>query len=233
MLPFGVVSRLTMEARLCGTELPGDNIMRVRFPYCSKFIALSTVLALVGILMLAACGQFFPPADQITSLQISPLNPVIKPTATQQFTATATFGDNSSGDATNQVTWASSATNIATITQAGLVTAVALGTTTISASSGSVRASTGLTVSNQTVTTVAVTPSSVSLISGQTQQLTATATFSDNTTSNVTNSATWTSSDTTIATVTSTGFVTAVSTGTATVTATFGGKSGNSTITVQ
>lgn len=209
------------------------SVVSTRFSFLSlPFCVL--LIALAVLLFFPACGQFFPPADQIVSLQISPLNSVIMPNATQQYTATATFGNNTTGDATNEVTWASSATNIASINTSGLATAVALGTTTISASSGSVRASTGLTVSNKTVTSVNVTPSSFGpLISGQTQQLAARANFSDSTNSDVTNSATWNSSDTTIATVSSTGLVTAVSTGSVTITATYGGQTGNSTGTVQ
>jgi uncharacterized protein YjdB len=201
-----------------------------RFPGVLLFVfalALTTTAVLIG------CGQFFPPANQIVSIRLSPLNSVVAPGKTVQYTATATFGNNTTGDATSQVSWASSATNVATINSAGLATGVSLGTTTITASSGSVRAQTGLTVSNQTVTGVTVSPSSVTLIAGQNQQLSAKATFSDNSTQDVTNSATWSSNATNVATVTSTGFVTAVSTGTATITATFGGQPGSATVSVQ
>jgi hypothetical protein len=192
-----------------------------------------SLIAIAAFLFLPGCGQFFPPADQIVSLQISPLNTVIMPSGTQQYTATATFGNNTTGDATNTVTWTSSATNIANINTAGLATAgTTLGTTTITAKSGSVVASTGLTVSNQTVNSVTVTPSTLTLTSGQTQQLTAQATLSNNGTQDVTGSATWSSSNTAVATV-SGGLVTAVASGTATITATYGGKSGTCTVTVQ
>jgi uncharacterized protein YjdB len=195
---------------------------------------LAFLVAVAICVSLTACGNFFPSANAIVALTLSPLNASIAPGGSQQYTATATYGNNTSGDATNQVTWSSSTSNIATINSTGLATAGSLlGTTTIAAKSGSVIAQTGLTVSNQSVTSVTVSPSSVSLISGQTQQLTATATFSNNSSSNVTNSATWNSSDTTVATVSSTGLVTAIATGTATVTASYGGQSGNATITVQ
>jgi uncharacterized protein YjdB len=72
-----------------------------------------------------------------------------------------------------------------------------------------------------------------SLISGQTQQFTAKANFSDNSNSDVTNIATWSSSDSTIATVSATGFVTAVSTGTASISASYGGQTGSLTVSVQ
>lgn len=201
------------------------------FSLSARFSA--SLVAVAVLLLLPGCGQFFPPADQIVALSISPLNSVVLPSGTQQYTATATYGNNTTGDATSVVTWSSSVSNIATISATGLATAgTTLGTTTITAKSGSVIANTGLTVSNQTVTSVTVAPSSVSLISGATQQLSATANLSNNTTQIVTSSATWKSSDTTVATV-SAGLVTAVSSGTATITATYGGQTGSSTVTVQ
>lgn len=91
---------------------------------------------------------------------------------------------------------------------------------------------------NPTLTSIAVTPSSVSLIVNQTQQLTATGTFGDNSTKDLTGSADWTTSDTTVATVSAGGKVTAASSitnppGTATITATSSGIIGTSTITVN
>ena len=191
------------------------------------------LIALAVLLLLPACGQFFPPADQIVALQISPLNSVIMPNGTQQYTATATFGNNTTGDATSTVTWSSSVTNIATIASGGLATGGStLGTTTITAKSGSVIANTGLTVSNQTVLSVAVSPTTLFLTAGQSQQLMATATLSNNGTQDVTGSATWSSSNTGVATVTG-GLVTGVITGTATITATYGGQTGSASVTVQ
>ena len=47
--------------------------------------------------------------------------------ATQQFTATGTFSDNTTQNLTSQVTWASATPAVATINAAGLATAVAVG----------------------------------------------------------------------------------------------------------
>jgi len=78
--------------------------------------------------------------------------------ATQQFTATGTYSDSSTLDLTNQVTFASSSTAVATITAGGLATAVATGSTTISATLGPVSGSTGLSVTPGplTITTAAL-----------------------------------------------------------------------------
>ncbi|MDB5936378.1 MAG: hypothetical protein JWQ01_3722, partial [Massilia sp.] len=64
------------------------------------------------------------------------------------------------------------------------------------------------------------------------QQFTATATYSDNSTGNITSSAAWTSSNTPVAVVLNTGVATGLTAGTTTITATSGGKSGSAVLTV-
>ena len=210
-----------------------SRVQRRRF---SKHFGVAGLLAsgifVVGLLV--GCGGFFPGANQITALTISPLSATLQPGATQQYSATATFGNNTQGDATSQVTWSSSSTNIATISSTGLATAGStFGTTTIKAQSGSVIAATGLRVSNKTITSITISPQNPTMTSGTSQQFTATATFSDGTTGDVTTSVTWTSSSTSVATISSSGFVSAITTGTTTITATSGGISGTTQLTVQ
>jgi hypothetical protein len=188
-------------------------------------------MALPVLLIVAGCGQFFPSSTTITALAISPLNTSVQPGNTQQFTATATYGNNTTGNATSSVTWTSSSTNIATISSSGLASGVALGSTTITCTSGSVTASTTLTVSNKTVVSVAVTPLTWNpLAANQTQQFKAVATYTDSSTLDVTTSATWASSSTSVATVSTTGLATSVASGTSTISATYGGVSGNATV---
>jgi len=184
------------------------------------------VVVLLMAFLLSSCSGFFLGSHDIASLTISPTGPFVMPNNTQQFTATATFGNNTTGDVTSTATWTSSSTGIATIDSTGLATGVALGTTTIKASSGSVSASTTLTVSNRTVTslTISANLTTISLSQLQTAQLTATAYFSDGTNTNVTNLATLTSSPQGVVTISSTGLVSPVSTGTTNIGATYGGQ---------
>lgn len=83
-----------------------------------------------------------------------------------------------------------------------------------------------------TLTTVGVAPSTPSVAVGKTQQMTATGTYDNGSTNNITDSASWASSDVSIATVTSTGLMTGVASGTATISATLDGVSGSTTVTV-
>jgi len=75
-----------------------------------------------------------------------------------------------------------------------------------------------------TVTSVAISPGTVTITETGTTQLKATATKSDGSTTDVTSTATWTSSAAAIATVSSTGLVTGVLHGTANSTASTGGQ---------
>jgi len=68
--------------------------------------------------------------------------------ATQQFTATGTYSESSTQNLTSSATWNSTNTAAATITSGGLATGVAVGSTTIMATSGSISGSTTLTVSS-------------------------------------------------------------------------------------
>jgi uncharacterized protein YjdB len=63
-------------------------------------------------------------------------------------------------------------------------------------------------------------------------QLTATGTFSDGSTFNLTGQVTWSSSNTSVATVNSSGLATAVGAGTVTITAQYGSTSATTTLAV-
>jgi hypothetical protein len=85
-----------------------------------------------------------------------------------------------------------------------------------------------------TLQTITVTPANPSIAVGTTQQMTATGTFSDSSTQNITASVTWNSGTTSVATVTSPGgLVSGVAGGSSVITATSGAVSGNTTVTVK
>jgi hypothetical protein len=82
----------------------------------------------------------------LTSIVVTPSNPGIGVTATEQFTATGHFSDGSSLNLTRQVTWSSTDVSVAVINSSGIATPVATGTTTITATLNGMNGSTGLTV---------------------------------------------------------------------------------------
>jgi trimeric autotransporter adhesin len=172
----------------------------------------------------------------IVSLAVSPTNPSIAEGTSLQFTATGTFSDGSTGNATNQVTWTSSNTSVATIDvngAQGLTKGLTAGTSTIKAASGSVNASTTLTVTGATLTSLVVTPATASIPLGSAQQFSATGTFNDGSTQNITNSVTWSSSNATNVSITVSGLATGKNLGSATITAASGAISNTATATVN
>lgn len=86
---------------------------------------------------------------------------------------------------------------------------------------------------NPSISSIFITPASATVATGMTQQLTATARYSDSSSGNLTGSSVgWSSSETGIATVSPGGLVTGVAIGTATITATAQGVTSTATITV-
>ncbi|PYV60183.1 MAG: hypothetical protein DMG98_03210 [Acidobacteria bacterium] len=87
----------------------------------------------------------------------------------------------------------------------GLVSGNAVGSANISATSGSVTGSTSITVIPAVISSIAGTPGSATIPAGATQQFTATATFTDSSTQDVSTLAIWTSSSGSIANISSSG----------------------------
>jgi hypothetical protein len=176
----------------------------------------------------------------LRSVEVTPTNAQAAAGTTVQFTATGVYTDNSTRDLTGQVTWASSASTVAAVSNAagsnGLVTAAGVGSTTVSATSGSVTGTTTLTVTAATLVSIEVTPPAAVVANGLTRQFTATGVFSDNSTQDITTQVAWASSNVTVATASdaagSMGLAIAVGVGATTIAATSGGVSGSTTMTV-
>ena len=128
------------------------------------------------------------------------------------------------------MTWASDDASAVTVSASGLVTAVANGTATITATAGSASGSATVTVA-QEVGTVAVTPEAGTVVAGDTLRLTAEAADANGHPVAVTEFE-WASSDTLVAVVDGAGLVTGVGAGQAEVAATAAGMTGRTEITV-
>jgi len=172
----------------------------------------------------------------LVSISVTPANPTLTVGGRQQFTAIGTFNNNSTYDLTQSATWSSSSAKVAAINNTagskGLATAVALGTTTIKATAGSLPGFATLTVS-PTLVSIAVTPGASSIALGQNQQYTATGNYSDGTKQNLTSSVSWSSSNPAAATVTNTGFAGSVGTGATTIGAVLGNVTGSTSLNVN
>jgi uncharacterized protein YjdB len=172
-----------------------------------------------------------PPPAAVASVSVSPTTASLTTGATQQITATPrdAQGNALTGRA---VTWASGNTQVATVTQAGLITAVGPGSTTVTATSEGKVGTVAVTVTAPATGSVGVTPSSAGVFVGATTTLTATVVDVNGATI-AGASVAWSSDKPLTASVSQAGVVTGLLPGTATITAASGGKSGTATITVS
>src|SRR5262249_19539263 len=125
-------------------------------------------------------------APALVSIAVTPSNPSVAAGLTRQFAANGTYSDNSVRDVSGSVTWTSSALGVATISNGGLATSSSQGSTIISASLGSITGSTTLTVTAPALVSIAVTPANPSLYLNLSLQFTATGTYTNGSTQNLT-----------------------------------------------
>jgi uncharacterized protein YjdB len=190
---------------------------------------------------LSASASVTVSAPMLVAVQVTPTNPTIGKGAAQQFQAVALYSDFSTVNVTASASWVSDMPTVATITNAGpgrgRATGISAGAATITATYSGVSGSTKLTVTDQTIASIQVTPAGSKVPVGINQRFTATATLTDGTTTDVTAMATWTSSDASVLALSNTmgvqGTATSLAPGTVTVTASFMGTMGATMATVS
>lgn len=174
----------------------------------------------------------------VVSISINPLLPSKAKGLSQQFTATATYSDATTGDATSLVTWSSSNTGVASIANSGgskgLAQALNVGVSTIQATLGSASASTVFTVTAAQLVSIAVTPNNSTIIIALNKQFTATGTYTDGSVANITTSVNWNCSNALVALISSSfgseGRATGVGLGSAVITACQGAICGQANV---
>ncbi len=171
------------------------------------------------------------PVVSVTSVTVSPTSASVSVSGTTSLTATV----NPANATDKSFSWSSSNTSIATVSSAGIVTGVAVGSAniTVTTTNGAKTATCAITVisSNIAVTGVSISPASFSVNVNSTQQLTSTISPANATNKTVT----WSSNNPEVATVSSTGLVTGVAVGSATITVTTqdGAKTATSSVSVN
>jgi YD repeat-containing protein len=178
----------------------------------------------------------------LQSLAVNPANPSVPKGGTRQLIATGSYNDGSTQDLTTSVSWSSSNSTAATISNQagtqGLATAISLGTTTVTATTGSFVGSTNMTVVAPVPVSIIVSPASSGIAQGSTLQFRANSVLSDGSLgSDVTATTNWASSDSTVASISnatgSQGLATGVAPGVVTISAASGTFTASATLIVS
>lgn len=143
----------------------------------------------------------------LTSISISPASVVIPTGVTTQLIATGTYNNGASANVSESVTWNSSNTTVATVSNSagsrGQLNSLSVGGAMITASdptsmisSDTSGQSTSVTVNNVLINALSISPSMPSTLSiGDTLQFSSMATFTDGSMYDVTHSVNWSSSN--------------------------------------
>src|SRR5271157_3659870 len=188
-----------------------------------KTIQLVVFGALSGTLLFApACGSGHSPAKStvaspvmLLSISVNPSTGSIPLGGVLQLSAIGTFSDKSAKDISNSVVWASSAPTVAPVSSSGQVNAKALGGATVTATQGSVNGSATVSIMPAVLVSLSVSADNPSIPIGESTQVRAQGTFTDNSSRDVTTSVAWTSSSPGMISISSGGLAQAKAPGTA------------------
>jgi sugar lactone lactonase YvrE len=172
------------------------------------------------------------PAPALASIAVTPSSTSIAAGTTAQFAAAGTFTDGSTRTLTGEVVWSTDASSVAAVSASGLATGEGEGTARVIASSGAIAASAVLTVTPPTLVSIAVTPSTASILTGESAQFSASGTFTDGSTRTMTSEVLWSTDASSVATVSASGLATGAGAGAARVITTSGTITGYASLTV-
>ena len=181
-------------------------------------------------LAVAVLGGVPPPASGPDSVSISGSLAVVAGSSTQ-LTVIAHYANGSTVNVSSQAVWSSTNGGILSVA-GGLILGVGAGNATVTATYQGVSAQVTVSVSAPAVTVTGLQVNgTLNLLVGGTTQLSATATFSDGSTANVTGSVNW-SSGSGLASVSASGLVSALAVGGATITGSYQGVSAQVQLTI-
>ena len=190
----GSSRNVTADATLVSTD---ENIMTVTAEKAVRGVSTGTAFLAANLGDRSALVAVDVTRAQVVSMRIAPEAAAIAKGAAGSVQAIALLTDATEAPVTSRVTWSSSDETVALADNAdglkGTFYGVAAGTATLTAfdAETGTSASIVVTVSAPTLTGLAITESSVSLVVGTTHQLTVNATYSDGSTKDVTSTISW------------------------------------------
>lgn len=204
------------------------RVSALRSAFSHRTVAAATLLAMASLL--GACDGLIKKVPDACSVSIAPRDITLPVKGTTTVVATA-FDCSGNSIAKRIPTFSSSDNTIVSVTPAGAIIGVAIGTARITAVASGKTADATVTVTPEKVATITVTPATITLRKNNIQQFTAVAKNSLGTV--IPNIAfTWASSNSSIASVDNNGKVTALTVGNVTLSASADGQNGSSAITV-
>ncbi len=141
----------------------------------------------------------------LQSIAVTPSNPSLLSISSEVFKAVGYYSDGSNADITSQVAWSSSQPSVATIAAGGTAATLAPGATTISATLKGVSGTSSLKVTGGRLTGIVLSPANLSLVKGTVGPVTATGSFNNGSSRDVTGAVNWSVATPTVATVTTPG----------------------------
>lgn len=193
-------------------------------------------------LFLGGCGNSndSTPAPTIESLDVTPKAETLDIGTTQKYTAFAKYSDNSYEDVSDQVTWSLANDNGSIIfdqADPSIARAAAVGTDFVVATLGALTATdfqrAEVTVVDDALISIMITPEKSDLLIGVDHQFTATGTYSDGRTQDLTEESEWTSGNTNFVTISGDGLASPVAEGLTTISAGFDGQADIVTVSVN
>ncbi len=150
-----------------------------------------------------------------------------------QFHATGLYSDNSSGDLSQSVSWDSSNPQVASVTTGGLVELLAPGSSTLSATLGTISGRKVLQVLSGSVRSFSIAaPAALVLAPGTNTRLRMRATYADGGSGELTSGIGWTSRQSTVATIAADGLVNALASGSTEIVASYGDAASRTALAV-
>src|SRR5688500_7057691 len=192
--------------------------------------------AALALLVAIACSdsdptETNPPPVPVASVTVSPLTQTL--TVGETGALTAALADAAGRPITGRaITWTSNDAAVATVSSAGVVTAVAAGSAQIDATSEGKYGTAAIVVNRVPVATITITPTALSLAEGEASTLTAVAKDAGGAVLDGRLIA-WSTSNAAVAAIDAAGRVTAVSPGIAAITAASEGKTATLEVTVR
>jgi uncharacterized protein YjdB len=203
------------------------RLLRVRL--CARAVV-ARVVPVVCLVAVAACAESAVETIPVASIDVTPDTATVRAGGSLSMSARVLDSTGATIDV-GGVVWSSSNASVASVSSAGVVTALLPGTARIAVSAGGKSATADITVAARDVASVVVNPPTLSIRVGVSTPLQALTLDAEGGT--LTGRAvTWNSSAPAIATVSASGVVTGVAAGAATITATSAGRVGQAAVTV-